>query len=116
MDRRTRRSVYRRGQTGSERQLATNRKKLKPRYPTPVRGLREPSFRRPLERIGDPQISPTRQNFLVSDSYSADKRRFSSHVIPRIIIPRRGYCTYSRIGLTVQTVVTPAVIVVGRSP
>jgi len=25
-----------------------------------VRGLRKPSFRRPLERIGDPQISPTR--------------------------------------------------------
>ncbi len=34
--------------------------KLKPRYPTSG-GLRESSFRRPLERIGGPQISPTRQ-------------------------------------------------------
>jgi hypothetical protein len=36
------------------------RKTLKPRYPASVRGLREPSSRPPLERISDPQISPTR--------------------------------------------------------
>ena len=36
---------------------------IEPHYPTPVRRLRGPSFRRPRERIGDPQISPTRQNF-----------------------------------------------------
>ena len=41
--------------TGYERQ------KLKPRSAhIGVRGLREPSFPRPSERIGDPQISPTR--------------------------------------------------------
>src|SRR5690242_19100393 len=34
--------------------------KLKPRYPTSGSRLREPSFRRPLKRIGDPQISSTR--------------------------------------------------------
>jgi hypothetical protein len=37
-------------------------KKPKPRYATSGSRLREPSFRRPLERIGDPQISSTRLN------------------------------------------------------
>src|ERR1051326_5136916 len=40
--------------------------------PHPVRGLREPSFRHPLERIGDPQISPTRH-------YSNSSHRSEEH-------------------------------------
>src|SRR5262252_3986811 len=44
-----------------ERQLATNGRSCSRAIPHRVRGLREPSFRRPLERIGYPQISPTRQ-------------------------------------------------------
>ena len=35
--------------------------KLEAAIPHRVLGLREPRFRHPLERIGDPQISPTRQ-------------------------------------------------------
>ena len=35
-----------------------NSKKLKPRIPHRVRGLREPSFQPPLERISDPHRDP----------------------------------------------------------
>ena len=41
--------------TGCEQQ------RVKAALSASVRGLREPNFRPPLERIGDPQISPTRQ-------------------------------------------------------
>jgi hypothetical protein len=53
-------SVYRRGQTGSKA-TGYEQENLKRAIPPRVHGLREPRFRRPLERIGDPQISPTRQ-------------------------------------------------------
>jgi hypothetical protein len=54
-----RRGIYRRGHL-VRRATGYERKTLKPHYPASVRGLREPSSRPPLERISDPQISPTR--------------------------------------------------------
>src|SRR5258708_3889676 len=58
-----------RNATGQEQE------KLKRAIPHRVRGLRGPSFRHPLERIGDPQISPTRlfgstRNMGPSESHS----------------------------------------------
>ena len=49
-----------------------------------VRGLRKPSFRRPLERIGDPQISPTRQ-FLKSRLEQVSKLLHVSRTEPNAL-------------------------------
>src|SRR5262249_177477 len=55
-----RRSVYRKGETGSKGNWLRKGKAEAALSHIGIRGLRNPSFRRPLERIGDPQISPTR--------------------------------------------------------
>src|SRR5262249_47705659 len=77
-----RRSVYRRGQTGSKATVY-EQEELKPRYPTSGSRAARAELPAPhLERISDPQIPPTRQNFNVEDQEKTPRKIRADDIIP----------------------------------